>query len=107
MDGLTWIIILTAYTLTVARITRLINSDVITDPVRLWVARKWGAQSTVSYFLGCAWCISLWSAVIIAVPVIIVTGVSWWWLPLMSPAASHLTGLASRLDPDDIEIIDD
>lgn len=107
MDGLTWSLILLAYVLTVARLTRLVNADVITDPLRIAVARKWGAQSTVSYFLGCAWCVSLWVALVLAVATVAVTGVSWWWIVLMAPAASHITGLLTGLDTDDVEIVDD
>ncbi|WP_182349311.1 hypothetical protein [Tomitella gaofuii] len=113
MDVLTLIVLLAAFVLTVARLTKLVNNDVATDWLRLWAARKWGADSTVSYFLGCPWCVSLWVATIVGSVGILVanlhlhTGVSWWWLPLIAPAASHLTGLAARWLDDDVEIVDD
>lgn len=113
MNALTTLILITAYILTVARITKLINTDVVTDPLRLWAARKYGADSTITYFLGCTWCVSLWTAFATGALVITVAdyhlhaGISWWWLALIAPAASHLTGLASRWLDDDIEIVDD
>ena len=121
------------YVLAVARVTRLVNSDVVFDPVRLWVARRLssvsravselelsgrdglaarlrGVQSrwnTVSYFLGCPWCVGLWVAAFTA------------WVPLWFAgnrvavyvgvvlAASHIVGLGARLadDGEDIEIV--
>lgn len=107
MDGLTWTLVLIAYVLAVARITRLVNKDAVLDPVRVWLVRRLGAGSTLVYFTGCAWCVSTWVSLAAGAGVIAVTGVSWWWLALIAPAASHLTGLASALDPEDVEIVDD
>ena len=76
------------WVLAVARVTRLVNQDVVFDPVRLWVAsrvrgagdaaaaaevldrvgagRVWRRGErrwlTVEYFLSCPWCVSVWVA---------------------------------------------
>lgn len=121
------------YVLAVARVTRLVNADVVFDPVRLWVARRlsgvsraaeecefsgrdglaarlrrvqgrWGA---VTYFLGCPWCVSVWLAAATA------------WIPLWFAgnrvavyagvvlAVSHVVGVGARWadDGEDIEIV--
>lgn len=123
------------YVLAVARVTRLVNQDVVFDPVRLAVARRlssvsravselelsgrdglagrlrgvqsrWGA---VSYFLGCPWCVSMWLAAATA------------WIPLWFAgnrvavyvgvvlAVSHVVGLGARLadDGEDVEIVEE
>lgn len=107
MDGLTWTLGTLGYVLAVMRITRLINSDVATDWLRIAAARRWGATSTPAYFLSCAWCVSTWVATALGAVLIAATGISWWWLLVAAPAASHLTGLLSALDPDDVQIVDD
>jgi hypothetical protein len=124
--GVVWV-------LAVARVTRLVNSDVVFDPVRLWVARRLsgaaraasecefsgrdglaarlrrvqGRWNAVSYFLSCPWCVSVWVAGLTA------------WIPLWHAgnvvavyagvvlAASHLIGVGARLadDGEDIEIV--
>ena len=111
------------WVLAVARLTRLVNQDVVFDPVRLWVAsrvrgagdaaaaaevldrvgagRVWRRGErrwlTVEYFLSCPWCVSVW-----------VAGVSA-WVPLWFAgnavavyvgvvlAASYVVGVAAEL----------
>jgi len=125
------LLIVFAYLLSVARITRLINADTIIDQLRLIPAnkahvarntanearrggqrttaaaydaraRKW---STVLYFIECPWCVSMWVALSTA------------WLPLYfsdnpvvqyvgaALAASHLVGMfAFAADTEEIEV---
>jgi hypothetical protein len=134
--GLDVVAVAVVYVLAVARVTRLVNADVVFDPVRLWVARRlssaargaveleslgslslgaarlrrvqsrWGA---VSYFLGCPWCVSVWVAAFTA------------WVPLWFAgnrvavyvgvvlAVSHVVGLGARLadDGEDVEIVEE
>jgi hypothetical protein len=127
-------VILGVYVLAVARVTLLINTDRITDPIRVFVAARAVLAQTaanesaaagqeanaagherrakrwdlVSYLLGCPWCVSMW----------ITLGTA--WLPLhhadnrwvqyicIALAASYLVGLLSRLTEDeDAEIVAD
>lgn len=66
------ILALIVYTLAVMRVVRLINADTILDGLRIAVERRarddarserererW---STVTYFIGCPWCVSMWVA---------------------------------------------
>lgn len=101
-----WIIVVLSVLLT-ARLTRLVTSDMVTDWLRVLVAKKTGPTSVVSYFLSCAWCISVWVGVLVASIVVWWQDWSWWMLPLLAGAASHVTGLLTNLDGEDVEIVDE
>lgn len=105
------VLALTVYAMAVARLVRLINSDTITDPIRVAVERRARDEarsererarwSTFSYFLTCPWCVSMWVAFATA------------WAPLhlahnqvvqyvaVALAVSYLIGVAATLLPDD------
>ncbi len=98
------------WALALARLTRLIVADRLTDFLRVWAYRRSkGAETYLTYFLQCPWCVSMWLGF----------GTAWviWWHPapvlyiLAALAASYLVGLmASNLEPDDdieVEIEDD
>ena len=51
----------------IARITRFLTSDVLFDPVRDRIERRFGSDSRICYLLSCPWCASIWVA----------AGVSW------------------------------
>jgi hypothetical protein len=126
------LLVLAVYTLAAARVVRLINSDVIADGVRLWIAtraataeqaaaeaatvghgttaqmheRRMARWNVLQSFLACPWCVSIW---VCAATV---------WLPLFHAdnrvvqyvgvvlAVSHLIGVAAPLAADeDIEIV--
>lgn len=112
------VLVLLLYALSVARLTRLVNADTITDPVRLYVARRardTGDRSdaerarwaTLSYFLSCPWCVGFWLALALAyVPTRLVGWPAWALVPV-ALAASHLTGVfAFAADTEDIAIAD-
>lgn len=103
MDGLS-ILLLALYALAIMRLTRLINADEITDPIRMWAANKYGPESTLYYFLTCPWCVSIWLALGTAwIPLLLVDLPLWLWV-FLGLAVSHLTGLAASLDSTDVEI---
>jgi hypothetical protein len=102
-------LILAIYVLTVARLTRLVNADIILDPLRVVVARRYGSDSTASYFLGCPWCVGLWLSLLLAIPVIAILAWPWWALIPVGLACSHIVGLLAPLASDediDIETIE-
>lgn len=126
------ILVLTVYVLAAARLTRLINFDKITDPLRLAIARRAATarlaaieaetnlQTTTAElhsrrqqrwltayeFAGCAWCIGFWVALAGSVPAVIIIGWPWWATLPLALAASHLIGLFAPLSADeDIEIV--
>lgn len=110
--NLGWITLtLAVYIPAAARITKLINSDTILDPVRLFIARRirdpkrseaerlrWGK---LDYWMSCPWCAGLW----------VTFGTAWaplWFShnPIiqylgLGLATSMLIGLAARWTADD------
>jgi Protein of unknown function (DUF1360) len=128
------LIVLTIYVLVVARVTRLINADMIFDRVRLIpVHRLRAAQdaatearmhgqgaraelfgtsirrwSTTVYFLGCPWCVSIWVALAAAPVPVRLIGWPWWVVIPVALAASHLVGVfAFAADTEDTEVVED
>lgn len=103
------VVALTAWTLALARVTRLINADEITDPLRIWVMHKTGVESRWSYLIQCPWCVSLWLGMATAwLPLSTVDTDPWWMWPILSLAGSHVTGVLAGLDHENVEIeVDD
>ena len=126
------LIVLAVYLLATARLTRLINYDTLTDPIRGRVAdqaaaaaaaaaeadtagqtlaaarqrRRQDRWATGYAFLGCPWCVGWWIALAAAPIPVAVIGWPWWSVPLLALAASHLIGVADPLAADDdIEIV--
>lgn len=117
------VVAVVVWALAVARVVRLVNLDVVFDPVRVWVARRaakagiiandardawatvWRRREArwnlLGYYLGCPWCVGLWVAAASA------------WIPLWHPgnpvaryvgvvlAASWIVGVASRWATDE------
>lgn len=78
--------------LAVARITRLITSDVIFAGPRGRALKRVGLNSRAAYLMTCDWCMSMW----VAAPL---TTVAWWaghtpWylIPVTALAASYVAG---------------
>lgn len=115
------------YALAVARVVRFINYDALFDPARIFVERhlldartnangtsdpvtaaiyrrRESRWSTVTYFIGCPWCVSMWIA----------AGTV--WIPMWHSgnkvaqyvgillAVSYLVGLAAPLSADDDDV---
>lgn len=85
----------------IARVTRFINADVLAEPLRDWVVRRYGADSRPAYLMTCPWCASIWVAAVV-VPLAVRFGDRWWLRALgVGAAASYLYGLtAEHLDAD-------
>jgi hypothetical protein len=95
VDALTFI----AAALATARITRLITSDVITEPLRVAVIRRLNTEGRLAYMIVCDWCASVYVGAGVAA--------SWWawgdskiWLAVMvALSASYAAGfLNSKAD---------
>lgn len=96
------------FPIALARVTQLINGDLITDPIRAWAMNRWGETSTPVYFLECPWCVSIWLGFPAAWLTTSLAGLSAWFIPLLALASSHLVGLGAQLVPaDKIEILDE
>lgn len=103
-------IILTVYALAVARVTRLVTSDKITEGIRYrFVAsrlrRKYGVSPTaeqmgsppmLAYLIMCPWCISIWIGAALA-PFVALWGTRpWLWAPAFALAASYVSGFLAQ-----------
>lgn len=79
--------------LAVYRLTRLVTTDALTDPLR----GRLGRRPKLVSFLECPWCVSVW----LAAAVVVEVEERWWWT-FAAPAAlvlalSAVTGyLAER-----------
>lgn len=94
----TTLLALTIYTLVVARISRLITLDKITEPIRARVTARFGPKSLVTYWIHCTWCASIPVAAVLCVPAAAVAGLPLWWAPALALAASQVTGMLTRWD---------
>ena len=96
----TFLVVLALTTLAAARVTRVIVTDKIGEPVRAAIVRWRGETSMLSYLFFCPWCMGLWvsAAAVAAVwwplSAADVLGVTTWiGLPITMLAVAHLVGL--------------
>ncbi|MCV7424355.1 DUF1360 domain-containing protein [Mycobacterium yunnanensis] len=111
------ILVLVVYALAVMRIVRLINADTILDPMRIAIARRArdtnrseverGRWSTVEYFTGCPWCVSMWVAAgTVWVPMWFAHKPVAQYVGILL-AVSMIVGLMARFSTDeDVEIVE-
>jgi Protein of unknown function (DUF1360) len=98
------LVILTGWYLAVARVTRLINQDVILEDLRAWFVDKVGGESLLAYLVNCAWCVSIWVAVFsLPVPVYMADR-TWPQAILFALGASWFTGITAGFGSEEIEI---
>lgn len=98
------------WVLALARLTRLVVKDRITEIFRETVFAKYGEESLLGYFLICPWCMSVWFGVFTAPYLIWITGISWWTYPIIVAAGSYVVGLSAENleeEGDDIVIEED
>jgi hypothetical protein len=95
--------------LTTARITRLLTADRISQPLRAAIVRRFGPDSWPGYYIHCRWCVSMYTAPLVA------AGVVWlvpayragWWAQtllvgaLLALSFSHGTALLAGLEDDE------
>lgn len=101
-DFLLAVVTLAIYVLVVARLTRLVNYDIVLDWLARWVAaniedderspKEQERWATVLEFIGCPWCVSFWWAMVGAIPVVLILHWSLWLIPALALACSHLVG---------------
>lgn len=107
MDGATGAV----WALALARLTRLLTVDRITDFLRelAWDPAK-GEDGMLWYLSRCAWCMSLWLGLLSAPGLLYLIGLSMWWTPVFALMGSWVVGVSAENfegDGDDIEIIED
>lgn len=92
------IVSLVVAAIAVARITRFLVDDRLSDGYRRWIVKRWGEDSKISYLAHCPWCTSIWiAAPIMPVPVFLLMSwtepITWVIATLSIPAASMVSGL--------------
>lgn len=92
------VLVVLLYIGTVSRLTRLVVGDKITEPFRAAIVRKFGETSQFTYLFFCAWCMSIWIALLLSPAVFLLTDLTWWLLPAVALTASHVTGLLHRAE---------
>lgn len=80
----------------VARLTRLVTSDLITEPLRDRIIRFLGTGSKAAYLLSCAWCASVWIAVPVAWLAVLSDGSAWFVIPALALSASLAAGIVAE-----------
>lgn len=91
MEGLT----LSVAALAAYRVTRLITADRIALPLRRWVDRRFGDDSSLGYFVRCPWCVGWYVS---GVTVLAVDSVESVPVPLLAVLAmSTVVGLLAEL----------
>jgi hypothetical protein len=86
----------------VFRVTRFVNDDVLFEPARDAIDRRFGTDSKTAYLASCPWCASIWIAAPVAgyVAALITPclGLPWWFTGLgVWLAYSWLYGVVSSL----------
>ncbi|WP_280503840.1 hypothetical protein [Nocardia farcinica] len=92
------VLTLVVYVLVVARVTRLVTTDKITEPLRAKLIDRVGTQSLWAFGAHCPWCAGWWVAALLALPAAWVAGLPWWWALALPFAASQLVGMMARGD---------
>lgn len=99
-----FLMIYALWALALARLTRLLTADEITDFIRVWAyKRAHGGENKLTYFVQCPWCMGMWLSFATVWSVFLVSDLwSWWLYPVLALSGSYLVGLmASNLEPDD------
>ena len=94
----TALLVLAVYVLAATRLTRIIVTDRIGEPIRAAVVDRFGDKSMVVYLAFCSWCLGWWVCLALAFPAAVVAGLPWWWGFGLWPAGSWLVGALSRRD---------
>lgn len=109
LDLLGDIAIVIVWLVAVARLTRLLVTDRITDFLRAaaWKISKGNEDGMAWYLSTCPWCMSIWIGLATAPLMLWTIGVSMWWFPVFALVASWFAGVSAANfegDSDDIEI---
>lgn len=92
--------------LAAARVTRLITTDKISEPVREWIVGKLGPAHAISYLVYCRWCTGIYASAVASVCVWWGAGLrhllpvsGWFAVPALALAFSYVIGLLVRAEP--------
>lgn len=97
---LSTLLTLAVYVLAAARLTRIVVSDKIGEPLRAATLARWGQDSMLNYLFWCSWCLGWWVCLVLAFPAALVAGLPWWMGFGLWPAGSYLVGALGKWDSD-------
>lgn len=81
----------------ITRLTRLVTSDVLTEPIRAAVERRYGDASKIAYLLSCPWCFSVWASFPVAWAAIVSHGAAWFTVPALALTASLVAAIVVEI----------
>lgn len=85
-----------------ARLTRLINADVIADRVRVAVWERWGVDSHPGVLVRCPWCISPYVGALVLAAGWAAGWAAWWLFVAAVLSISYVVAVAAHwLDPEE------
>lgn len=83
--------------LAVARLTRLVTTDRITEAPRNWALARLPDGHLLAYLVVCNWCVSVYTGAAVAAAGAWAGAWSWGWAPPVALAFSYVAGwLASK-----------
>lgn len=84
--------------LAVWRLARLITTDTIGEPLRAFIARRFGETSSAAYLFTCPWCISVWLGAVVVVPNVVWPDNRAVFAATLILAASAIAGLLATIE---------
>lgn len=85
----------------VARITRLITSDRITEAPRDWILDRINPLGLGTYLITCPWCMSVYVGFVVAPAAHYFGDGPWFTIPAVALTASYVTGFLASLTKGD------
>lgn len=79
-----------------ARITRFVTSDLLGQPIRATVERRFGDDSRAAYLMTCPWCASIWISAAVLAAALLLPGL-WFTAAAAWLTISYLYGLTASL----------
>lgn len=79
----------------VARLTRLVNFDVIAEPLRLGFVNIFAHKAKALDFIMCPWCVSVWVAFVVAPLAYFFGDTAWFVVPALVLTCSHVAAIFS------------
>jgi hypothetical protein len=89
---------LAVYVLAAARLTRIVVTDKIGEPIRKAIHDRFGGDSMITYLAFCPWCLGFYVCGLLAFPTALVAHLPWWFGFGLWVAGSYLVGALGRWD---------
>ena len=89
------IIVLTI--LAVARVTRLVTTDVLTETPRVWLTLRLESWPRIQYLIHCDWCASVYTGAAGAVAYAAWGETLWFMAVVLALSASYATGFLASI----------